>query len=756
MAYNPFNIFRRNQKAIFAVITVFIMFTFVLSSGLRGGADFFDWLPRWIGQKSRKGDVVCTIDGTKIYYQPTRAIAIPARHGQPIHEPGRLRGTGRAGSVYKRSISPPQPRGEGGHDPGEPDGAATGPVRQNPMLLYAGLNRIRGMLVPLLDAPTTKPADKSVIRAKLAGFLLWEHIIGGEQYFINAPNRTERDRINFMLWQQKADQLGIQFTTDDVKRLIQSEFYDAFKPEADVRVRKQLQQSFANFNMDKCFQAIGEEFRVRMAQVAVLGPGWHGRMDKTFGGPPIFSPAYEVFDYYRDQTSPTFYEVVAVPGANFLNKVVGEPTEAELKKLYDEYQNQEYDPALERPGFKIPRKVKLEWVSATGTEPYYMNKAREKLKNEELQRAVGVLGAIRPLGGTPVVIPPVARPWAVDSLADKYAAQIEAEHNRKIKDWGGFFGDRQLLDTSVVRAPSMAAAAGGLAGGQLTLGGPLPGLVLFDTAASAMERRDRIKAGMPLFLGTIPGPSMMATAVGAEAAARTMLPKPLPIAAVRAELLKSSVEQTAKKLMEQDLTKFRDALANLSGKRLDVSRAATLFLGMVPGPEMFTTAVASEMAYQKMATYVADMIASRGWQHGQSTALHDEWTLENDPGLASLKAALPKAVHGNEPIRFGKKFFWVETFPGDPTKTPATGTYQPEFYPSPPSQFASPEAKAEPTFLVWRTEETPAKAPGSFGQVRDEVIAAWKRIKARRTGQGPGGEAGQSHSVQRRRQFLCH
>ena len=36
MAYNPFNVFRRNQKAIFAVVTVFIMFTFVLSSGLRG------------------------------------------------------------------------------------------------------------------------------------------------------------------------------------------------------------------------------------------------------------------------------------------------------------------------------------------------------------------------------------------------------------------------------------------------------------------------------------------------------------------------------------------------------------------------------------------------------------------------------------------------------------------------------------------------------------------------------------------------
>src|SRR5437868_12118260 len=67
MAYNPFNIFRRNQKAIFAVVTVFIMFMFTLSSGLGGGADFFEWLPAWLGSKSRKGEVLCTIDGAKVY-----------------------------------------------------------------------------------------------------------------------------------------------------------------------------------------------------------------------------------------------------------------------------------------------------------------------------------------------------------------------------------------------------------------------------------------------------------------------------------------------------------------------------------------------------------------------------------------------------------------------------------------------------------------------------------------------------------------
>src|SRR5215212_2136152 len=66
MAYNPFNIFRRNQKAIFAVLTVFIMIMFTLQSGVIGG-DALETFTRWLGSKGRKGDALCTIDGTKIY-----------------------------------------------------------------------------------------------------------------------------------------------------------------------------------------------------------------------------------------------------------------------------------------------------------------------------------------------------------------------------------------------------------------------------------------------------------------------------------------------------------------------------------------------------------------------------------------------------------------------------------------------------------------------------------------------------------------
>src|SRR5688572_7025886 len=74
MAFNPFNVFRRNQKVLFALLTVVVMFMFVLSSGLGGGADFFDWLPRVIGSRARSGDVLATIDGSKVYESDLQRI----------------------------------------------------------------------------------------------------------------------------------------------------------------------------------------------------------------------------------------------------------------------------------------------------------------------------------------------------------------------------------------------------------------------------------------------------------------------------------------------------------------------------------------------------------------------------------------------------------------------------------------------------------------------------------------------------------
>ena len=75
---------------------------------------------------------------------------------------------------------------------------------------------------------------------------------------------------------------------------------------------------------------------------------------------------------------------------------------------------------------------------------------------------------------------------------------------------------------------SMVSAAGGVAGQFLAFGNPFAAVAGSTTAPLAYEIRDRIKAGMPLFLGAVPGPGLFSTLTGGELAYRESLPKTLP------------------------------------------------------------------------------------------------------------------------------------------------------------------------------------------------------------------------------------
>src|SRR6516165_3730351 len=70
MAFNPFHAFRKNSKPLMAVLVLVCMFVFVLSAGIGGGNDFFDWVARQMGADDRRGPVMGEIDGDE-YHQHT-------------------------------------------------------------------------------------------------------------------------------------------------------------------------------------------------------------------------------------------------------------------------------------------------------------------------------------------------------------------------------------------------------------------------------------------------------------------------------------------------------------------------------------------------------------------------------------------------------------------------------------------------------------------------------------------------------------
>ena len=553
MAYNPFNIFRRNQKALFAVLTVFIMVVFTLSSGVAGG-DFFETFGRLAGQ--HQGEVVCKIDGRKITsteleqgprsLQFKRLMANRFMYQAAFETVGNLRdftvqqreklspaGRAMADEVQRALQGDPQDQLFAKFDP-------SGYERKR----QAEMARAFQSTVYVMETPGFKDEDRAVARADQAILNLSRRLSEAPRdfYFVNAPNKTRRDLIEFMLWEKKADQLGIRFGRDDVKRLIQQEFSDSFSAQADVRVRKHLQE-MQGFTIEACLDALASEFRVRAAQVAVLG--YSARFHDT----PVFSTPYEAFEYYREQCSPTSYEVLSVPAAAWLDKVPGEPSATELKELYDKYANDDPNPKSETPGFKDPRKIAVGYLGLTGEEPYYTKLAEEEIKVGEVMAKMS--------GALTVPVPGVGGLWVAGvagPLSLKEPA-VDAAYTAKVKEFDvdrarGYSAAnivvRDLLPTSEVRPGVAAATLGGMIGQTAGFGNPVAATMIAMGAPIGYEIRDRVKVGMPLVLGGIPGPALLPTAIAGTVAATASEPKALPIEALRPELLKETISKRAK------------------------------------------------------------------------------------------------------------------------------------------------------------------------------------------------------------------
>ncbi len=759
MAFSPFNIFRRNQRAIFAVITVFIMFTFVLSSGLGGGADFFDWFPRWLGGAGKRGDALCTIDGERIYDRDVREV----RFNRVMANRFMMYASQQTSAVLRR-------------DAQEKLVEAT-PMLGNPArdILEGKPNPTFGIMAQMMAAtPNARPQDRNLVAvvqtwAELEGHRRLAEAAGGT-YFTNAPNKTSRDVVEFILWEKKADRLGIAFTEDDVKKLIRQEFFDQFRN--DVEIREAMARDYSGrYTPSAVYKALASEFKVRAAQTALLGSTSEGK-DRTITYPPIFTTPYDLYSFYKDKTSPTAYQALAIPAAGFAAQVKAEPSESELQRLFNERKDNEPDPSKEEPGFKEPRRVKVEWVAASGEEPYYKKAAADWVARTEQFSKGGIATLTVPVPGVgPAAwVGAAAAPMTVAEplLQTAYKGLVDT-HDRDLSyRWGvasSFVTPSQLLSSSLAPWANRAArtkddadkkrpvyAAGAELAAQLAAlgsaginGNALLQPSAFYAQAVAHEARDRGTVGGLLFLAATPGPGLFERVAAGETAYRRALPKALPLDTVRGELLTEIADRKARELAAADLFRLQAELTRLGekGKARDKGAAAR--------------------------DYAAAFIKERGLKTGATAEGVSEWTVRDAPALAPLRDAGPKTPGADaQDGPFGSRFF--STFdPQRNTKMTASGLYLPEFYPNTLAKSvtgraaqmrdaAARTAKAtgrpapadeevdkevarvlaadlgagnrETIFLAWRTDDQQAKSL-KLTDARPRVVEAWLRAKGR-------------------------
>jgi peptidyl-prolyl cis-trans isomerase D len=179
---------------------------------------------------------------------------------------------------------------------------------------------------------------------------------------------TTRELVDALILKHEADRLGIPDTP---------EYAQAWLKQMSGRVlgvpmNKQL--------FEMALTQLGPE--VGGAQVlACLASQIRLNEAQRLTGGPLVTPL-DVFQAYRDQNERSSFRFVAFPASEFLDKA-GDPSDADVRALYEKYKDVLPDPAKGTPGFKVPRKVKLEVLTADG--PALAKEIQAKLTDDEIK-----------------------------------------------------------------------------------------------------------------------------------------------------------------------------------------------------------------------------------------------------------------------------------------------------------------------------------------------------------------------------------
>jgi hypothetical protein len=339
--------FQKNRKFWMATILLVCMVTFVLCTGFQGG-DFGDWLMRLIGR--RGGDEVTSIDGRTI---TTRDLEELKAQREIANDYMR-----KATDLVIREV---KLRSEEAGK-GKMDKARTDMLRRT-----AALQRLL--------------ADK----------------LARPRYFSGGTKLD--DLLDFIIWRNQADRLGVRLTDDAVRDLVADELYSShpelqritrWGPEAATYVQREVRGSFYQANYRLIVQALTDEFRVRLARRAleqspmpVFEPV---AANKATTPGEFFEAAPEtrmpvtleqMYDYYRKNRNAATVALIPVRVENpdVLAKIPA-PTEADLKVLFDKHRTRKFNPAEEEPGFQQPEQVQVRWVTADAKSKFYTQAAR--------------------------------------------------------------------------------------------------------------------------------------------------------------------------------------------------------------------------------------------------------------------------------------------------------------------------------------------------------------------------------------------
>jgi hypothetical protein len=692
MAFNPFHAFRRHQKTLFAALTIICMFTFVLSSGIQGKGDFLGEMSMLVGLRSRVPEAA-TLYGKKIepfdftLLREQRLVAnqfMDAAISLAIDK------------IVQNALGPRSPLDQ---------------ITKNTLqrvaqgwqqAMFQGLppGFLEFQLSSIKEGLKDKPEQASLVG--LFGLALQKSAQQTQRFFQTDELYKEKGRplffgggtsaealLDFMIWRHEADRLGIHLTPEDVRAEIEREALGSLSQGDINNLQRQLVSRRSSGPGIDIASALSDEFRVRLAQVAILGydPG-------TLSHVPALVTPYEFWEFYRKNRTEASIRFLEIPVQHFVSQVKDKPTEDELKALHEEHKNEEYAPTKATPAFKLPRRIKVEWISASPESSYYQKAAQE-----------WVLSAIASIPTSPLLVNAVVN----YPVLREYSFQTQPGGQLRLPPWTEKNFALSLYSYAYWQQPQSAASLiGQIAGVVGTSGAPLANLDSRYTAAlttlagkqasAVATQSDKLAAAVadvarsriPMsgaFLAANPlvPPALNAMALGGLWNYASTAEQYVPLQVAKDQLLRRVEQGLASNLVNLSVTKFNQELETKRGQPAEAAK------------------------------FVTDQIKQFGWNHGSSKEPRDRYDIANDPGLAQLKEG-NESGSGLADDPKGKRF--AGTLFSD------SSSDQAKLYT--PSEIFGNHA----TFVYWRTEDQPPKSL-PFAEARAKVEDAWRHEKAK-------------------------
>ncbi|MBV9126013.1 MAG: hypothetical protein JO112_21890, partial [Planctomycetes bacterium] len=778
MAFNPFRAFRKHQKVMFAVLTIFCMFIFVLTGSSMGGWDYFMDLFRFFGAGPRLPQIA-TLYGKDV----DKAEIMRLRRDREIANQFMDVATAAARDREVRMVLEATSKwDEKQQQVIKQAVGARNFVRQYPQFRsyflqqqFPDLERqLNSLWFELIH---TNKRDEADLVRRLYQVLVKENQVASRpkgELFFGGTVKVE-SLLDFLIWSHQADRLGITLTKKSVDDLINNDTQKLLSNADFTSVDGAVKNTYGKYSTADLLSALNAEYRVQLAKKAILGGSSESALAEAVDVTP-----YEVWQFYRENRTQRTVGLLAIPVDNkeFLSKVPA-PSVAELKAFFEKYKDQVSSPSLPTPGFKQPSRIQVQWVKPD-QNGFTQKAAAVNTALRAAFQVAGGSGVPSAEGALPASLVPAAVPLVFNTqVIGEYTAYRTTQYKAPALTSPDF----ALLYNPSLTQPGGSAAlvASGAAG--MPGAGYLSALIGLGTALAhqdteltlllAQETHKRAMVDLSLVLsGASPVP--LAPALIWEAAGS--VPQYLPLEVVKTRLVEKDQNEKARQLAQDAINHLKtqmetwdkvrttqDALnavklmpvssvlgtfgvtstgapglgapallaagvANrtpLGDKTFEDARIVTAALAAQsvlaptqPAPVQVAalTANGQSLPLAFLKAPLNQLLQEKSLVAGASQAPRDAFDIAQDKGLQVLKEAYVSSLGPNVTGSQDRQFADQFFNQANPNHTE---TYVPETL-----------STAGDPILYWNTAVNPAYVP-TFEEARPKVETAWKLDKAR-------------------------